>query len=634
VRAPGYRERAVKHRAASLALVFAVVVATRLPFLNQAIQGDDVYYLYGAQRAQIEPLHPAHTSYVFAGETVDMRGHPHGPLNSWVLGALLGLAGEVREVPFHLAYVAFSLAAAWGMWRLARRFSGRPLEATLLWAAAAPFVVNGNSLEADLPFLAFWMVTTALFLEAVDEESVWKLAACALAAELAAVTAYQAVFLTPVLGGYLWTRRRWWLPGWVAALAAPAGIVWWQVWEWSATGALPAAVLAGYMESYGLQGAAQKARSAVALVVHAGWIVSPLVALALIRHRLLAGAAGAGALGAALYDSHPLFWISVFCGLLMLGRAAAQRDFLAWWVVVFFAGAVGVFFAGSARYLLPMAAPVAITAARVAGPRLLWWAFGAQMALSLALAIANYQHWDGYRRFASGLAAEAASKRVWVNGEWGLRHYLESAGALPLTRDQPLQPGEVVVSASLSAAVTPNVLMAPLAEEEITPGVPLRLISLSGRPAYSSSARGLLPFEISRAPADRVRAEVVLERKAELSYLDPRDPKARAQVLSGLFADGWMGARAAVLLKAPPGVAPLRVEVYIPPDAPARRVQMLVGGEVIAEEVFPRPGSYALAAPYRAGTASLAVSLTADKTYRVAGDERELGVVVTGVGFR
>ena len=77
----------------------------------------------------------------------------------------------MKEVPFHAAYIVFSLIAVWAMWSLARRFSPRPLWATLLFIAVPAFVVNGNSLETDLPFLAFWMAAIALFLSG-------RLAAC------------------------------------------------------------------------------------------------------------------------------------------------------------------------------------------------------------------------------------------------------------------------------------------------------------------------------------------------------------------------------------------------------------------------------------------------------------------------
>ncbi|MCP5115840.1 MAG: hypothetical protein GY953_33860, partial [bacterium] len=89
-------------------IVLLVVVALRLPFLNQAVQGDDYNYLAGAMHAQVDPLHPTHGKYVFLGRMVDMRGHPHPPLNMWALAGLLALMGDVEEAPFHAAYIVFS----------------------------------------------------------------------------------------------------------------------------------------------------------------------------------------------------------------------------------------------------------------------------------------------------------------------------------------------------------------------------------------------------------------------------------------------------------------------------------------------------------------------------------------------
>ena len=108
-----------------LLLVLAVVLLIRLPFLNQAIQGDDPNYLAGAEHAQIDPLHPTHARYLFLGQEVTMQGHSHPPFNLWFLGGVLALVGDIREIPFHSAYVLFSLVAALGMWSLARRFSPR-----------------------------------------------------------------------------------------------------------------------------------------------------------------------------------------------------------------------------------------------------------------------------------------------------------------------------------------------------------------------------------------------------------------------------------------------------------------------------------------------------------------------------
>ena len=229
-----------------LLLALAVVLLLRAPFLNQAIQGDDVYYLAGAEHAQIEPAHPTHVHYVFQGELVDMEGHSHPPLNAWFLGLLLAIVGDIREVPFHAAYILFSLIAAAAMWSLARRFSPHPLWATLLFLATPAFVINGTSLESDLPFLAFWMAGIALF---VARRYVW--AAVALA--LASMAAYQAIFLTPILALYVWLNERGSRKAWAVALVPPLVIVAWQLYEFATAGEMPIAVLAGYFHSYGFQ---------------------------------------------------------------------------------------------------------------------------------------------------------------------------------------------------------------------------------------------------------------------------------------------------------------------------------------------------------------------------------------------
>jgi 4-amino-4-deoxy-L-arabinose transferase-like glycosyltransferase len=617
-------------------VVILLTILLRLPFLNEAVQGDDVYYLYGAQHAQVEPLHPLHTQYAFLGQAVDMRGHPHGPLNPWILGALVAVFGEVREVPFHAAYIVFSLIAALAMLSLARRFCpDRAMLATLLFLAVPAFVVNGNSFETDLPFLAFWLLSFVCFAKAIDTKSLPMLFLASTAAALAALDAYQAVMLTPILGLYLWLRCREWKPAWISLLAAPSTIALWQAWEWSTSGVLPAAVLLGYMRSAALQSSTNKIGSGVALFAHAGWIVFPaLVILAfgksagLLRWAVVAVAAVA----ALIYDPNPLFWISVATGVLLI--VSARKDFLSSWMVLFFAASLVIFFAGSARYLLPIAAPVSMLVAQSLAPRLLVAGIVAQFAVSLGLATANYQHWATTRAFADSVMNQANGRRVWVNAELGLRHYLEDRGALPLLRDTVLRSDEIVVTSEL---VTPVAVSAPLArmmEVTVSPSVPLRLISIEGGSGYSASSKGWLPFEISREVVDELTASVVTEREAELSFLDPKDPKAAAQVISGLFPDGWMSAQASILLKVPADVKSLNVEFFIPPDAPARRITLLADGKVVAENTYEKPGAYRLTAPYAASAEQATIGLQVDATHIVPPDSRALGMVVTGMGFR
>ena len=627
----------------SYLLIVLAVLAIRIPFLNQPLQGDDVYYLAAAQHAQIDPLHPNHASYVFLGKTVTMRGHPHPPLNGWVLGALLWLAGDVHEPAFHAFFILFSLIAALSAYSLARRFTPRPLAATLLFVSVPAFVVNGNSLEADLPFAAFWTLAVALFVRAVEARSPGWLVASAAAMALSAMAAFQAVFLVPVLALYLWRQARDWKPGWMAVFTAPAILVAWQIWERLTGGTLPAEVLSGYFQTYNLHNALAKAKNAVALTVHLGWMVfPPLVWVAARRAGTMAWIA-AGLAGAVGFykDPNPLFWVCFATGALILGWLwRERREFMAAWALIFFGGALVVFFAGSARYLLPLAAPLGILVSRTGR----WFplAIPAHLALGLALAAANYQHWDGYRQFASLLPAESEMKRVWINGEWGLRYYVESRGGLPIVEGQAVQPGEYVVSSELGYPVpysTGGGRRTNLITREIRPSIPLVLLGLHSKSAYSTVRWGYRPFDISTAPVDRLRFDAIVERQPTLSFVRMDSPEADLHIVSGLYhledRARWMSGKAVILLKRPGAESVLEVTFYVPEAAPARRLTLLLDGAELASESVPGPGLHTVRSKrVPGGTGSAVVTVTVDQTFQPPGDHRELGVVLSEIGFR
>lgn len=630
-------------------LIIAVVLLIRLPFLNQAIQGDDVYYLAGAQHAQIDPFHPNHAQYVFLGQVVDMRGHPHPPLNVWVLGGLLAVIGDIREVPFHAAYMGFSLLAALAMWSLARRFAPeRALGATLLFLATPAFVVNGNSFESDVPLLAFWLAGIAAFIRALDRSCVGWLALAALALAAAGLAAYQAVVAIPILWFYLWLKRPRWTAAWIASLSPALILAAWHLFEHVSTGALPARVLAGHMDAF--QTLQAKLRSAAALTSHLGWIVFPgLVWIALRPRRVELIAVLAAAGGAALIDPHPLFWFCFATGVLVVIAALHRalnpqidERFLAAWLLLFFAAALVLFFAGSARYLLPLAAPVAILIARSARPAWIGAAFALQLLLGLALSWVNYQHWNGYREFVTDLAPDLAQRRVWINGEWGLRYYAESEGGLALERGQPVRPGDVVLSSALGFPIpfaTGGGQLIPYAERETSPTLPLRLIGLGTRSGYSAVTFGLRPFDLAAGPLDHVRAGIVIERSPEREYLTMDDSDAAAHIVSGVHeleqSWRWISDRAVFLLKRPSAPRRVRAAIYIPGQSPARAVRLLVNGAAVAAAQYAGEGSYTLespaAVPVEADPVNVAIEV--DATFTVPGDHRRLSLILSSIGF-
>lgn len=579
--------------------VLVFVLLLRVPFLNTPIQGDDVNYLGAAQYAQINPAHPTHHRFVFQGDWVSMRGHPHPPLNVWFQAGLLALTGEIREPVYHGAYILLSLIAALSALSIARRFTVHPLLATLLALSVPAFVIQGTSLESDVPFLAFWLLSIALFLS----ERLW-LAAVAMA--LAAMSAFQAVLLVPVLGGYLWFQRRDWRAGWLTLLAVPATLGGWQLFERLTSEALPAQQLVAYFRQYGLQTLANKARNAAALSVHLVWMMFPATLLLAARRRQ---------------------WM--------------QWNFLTAWVAIFFAAALVLFFAGSARYLLPLTLPLAVLIVNV-HPQAAKATIVFQLVVNLMLAFSNMQHWEGYRGAIARWQPQFEHRRVWINGEWGLRYYAESAGALPMVKGQAVRPGDFVVSSKLAlpiAFTTGGGALAPVEQLPIRTSLPLCVIGLGAKSGYSTADRGFLPFDVCRGPVDVVSLEKVLERQPSMSYVPMAAQEADQHIVSGIdrIEDGryrWMGKRGILLLKAPEAEAPVEVDFYLPDTAPGRQVSVMLDGRLIAEQRYERPGAYKLTTnPVRSsGTATLSVEI--DRTFQVGGDQRVLGLILVGAGFR
>lgn len=607
--------------------LIAVVLLVRLPFLNHPIQGDDAYYLAVAQHAQIEPLHPTHFRHLSAGIDVDMRGYPHPPFNGMYLGALLGLFRDIREVPFHLAYLPFSIMAVLSAYSLARRMSSRPLWVTLLFIATPTFLVNGTSLESDLPHLALFLTAVALF----ESDRLVLSAACM---ALASLTAYQAVVLTPLLGWRLFAKRTPLGPRWLVILTPVLTIVAYQAFERLSTGAMPAAVLTGYFQSYNLQSITNKIRNFAALTTHLGWMVSPFLAP-------LSWIAIPAAAVAAWFDASPLFWVPFALGVAILFDSRRNA-----WILIFFGAALVIFFAGSARYLLPIALPVAALAVERIAKRtwLLALGFGTHLALGLTLAAANYQHWDGYRRVIASLADQIETKRTWVNAEWGLRFYAESHGAMPMHRGEALRAGDLLIESKLAFFPadyrTGGGQLTVLERRPIDPSIPLRILSAGSCSAYSSAQNGLCAFGVSTKPADEVVIATITERSPELSYVAMNAPQAESQLLSGVYGlEGgswrWAASRVVALLKAPPKPQPIAATFRIVDQSPARQISISANGELLATQSYPGPGLYTIRSqlPFPARSPFVTVTLAADKTFQAPGDNRDLALILTGIGF-
>lgn len=629
-------------------IVVACVLLLRLPFIGIPAQWDDFNYLAAGEYALTNPAHPSWFQFVFHGHAVDMRGHPHPPGVAWILAALMALLGPFREVPFHAAFLVFSLTAALGMYALARRFApDRALIATLLFLAVPASFISGTSLESDMPLLALWMTGLALFVEAVERRRASLLVAAAGCMGAAAMIAYSAFLLAPLGAVWLWTRRTRWRAAWAVLLAPFLVIAAYQLYERLTGGALPAGELLGHFREHGFQRLEMKLRNAAALTGHLGLMAAPLVLLAAPRRLLYLGAAAA--VLAALFDPHPLFWLPVALGVIIPAWAAGRlrapdERFLAIWLLAYFAAALAVFFAGAARYLLPLAAPLVLLLVRALRekPRVLYAGLVFNLVLGLGAAWVNAVHWHGSRAFVAEAMPLAGGARVWTSAEWGARYYAERAGAKPLLRGQPLSAGDFLLTSELSGNVPFDAAghrLQPRLEREIRPAVPLRLAGLDARSGYATVGFGLRAFGWSRGPVDRLALLEAVRLEPTLSWLPMNAPNAGDHILAGVYALEqndwrWAAPRAAFRLVAPAAPVRLAALVFLPAQAPGRVLRLELEGKVVAELAVAGEGAQRIESAVLApDPGPVTVTLTIDRGFRAAGDSRELGLILRGIGF-
>jgi hypothetical protein len=160
----GERKRSHSHSGATCCGWPSFTLVLHVPFLRQPVEGDEVTYLDIARHVFEQPLTPQNFQYVFSGRLVDAAGHPHPPLDAYLVALAWILRGHVSVLFFHAFYLIFALGISFAAYALAARFTTRPLWAALLVAACPLVQANTNTLAGpESPGLCFLLAGAAAF---------------------------------------------------------------------------------------------------------------------------------------------------------------------------------------------------------------------------------------------------------------------------------------------------------------------------------------------------------------------------------------------------------------------------------------------------------------------------------------
>jgi hypothetical protein len=582
-RNPGLRRFPV-HR--DLALLVVVVVGCAIPFISQSFHMDDTFYMDMARSARAHPLYPYDAPYDFGGFHVrDTASHSHPPLQAYFLAAVQQFAGEEsgREWIYHAAALIFPLLAAVSLYFISARFVERPIWPSLAMAVCPVVLVMEHTLMADAPTLAFSLAAIACFLWGTELNRKSLYAASSLFQFSAMFMSYQAVFLALLLGFYQ-LRKRGRAAGWISLLLPPVCMGAWLGMTSMHYGRLILLDTLGYVQSRRPISLSVLGMKALALMEYQGWlIVFPFFLLYVfgrgLKGRLLGLAvlasvyvAQAAVPGYRLLDKAIFvlglatgIFVSVRMGALLkdafrrgiadaFGFGRLEAQFIVLWYFGVVTYCLVLLPEGSARYIMPLVAPVLIfffrrlEVSEVAEYRVEPYPFlnsamvaSGSLVLSLVwglfLAQADFEFARVYPRAAAAFSRMYAGLDSYITGEWGFRYYFTRIGAKPLPFDESsVRGGSLLVRPKLAmpygVPADLSSMTMPLVSLSFDLKTPFRTMDVGTPAGFYSTGWGLIPFSLSSRSLETLEVQ-------QVNFMVERLPWAHIECATGVAP--WPG---------------------------------------------------------------------------------------------
>lgn len=500
-----------------------------LPYLNKAVHVDDPVYIYVARQILQDPARPFAFQLNWFGVSAEaLQSHWHPPLLSYYYALLISFFGE-SEIALHAGLIVFPLLAAYSAFFLARRFTSRPLAATLLIVLSPAFFVSASTLMLDVPVLACTLASMALFIHGLDRNRSGLLAGSGIVLAAACLIKYSAVLQFGILWLYACQR------GQAGKALAPLGLAFAIVSGWvyihflesGTIHPLLALKLEGGLAISKVQNLSSLFSCAGASLLLAGCFSFPN------KRRMYAAMGAAMALGLFLAiqssdglgmgSSVLLFLFTVngayLFGLLFAGRLPKDRDtvFLALWLLVsvlFIPAAIAF---NAMRHTLIFLVPLVLLLFRTCRTSVHFEKiFPANLAavffISLGISYADYHFAESYRRYAVDVFKEtrrdAPDSQVWFRAHWGFQYYMENLGGRFLEKKNAREVREgdwfVDVLQAHHHRVPPQLenALTRVARRRADRPWPVRLMNLSTGAGWYANIWGPLPFTLSRAPLE------------------------------------------------------------------------------------------------------------------------------------
>src|SRR6266567_3837816 len=221
----------VTSREAKWDIIFLTIVLLVLfiAFTRRAFHIDDPLFIWTARHIQTNPTNPYGFSVNWYGLDMPMwEVAKNPPLVSYYILLAASMLGW-SEPALHFAFMVPALAAAIGMYLIARRFCRYPLLAVLAGLLTPVFFVSTLTVMSDMMMLAFFVFAVHFWIKGLDSNSYGCLALAGLLIGISAITKYFGMALIPLLGVYsIFKKRR--VEWRLLYLGIPIAILIWYQW--------------------------------------------------------------------------------------------------------------------------------------------------------------------------------------------------------------------------------------------------------------------------------------------------------------------------------------------------------------------------------------------------------------------
>jgi len=489
-----------------------------LPFINKAVSGDSIFYIYTARQILKQPLRPFDFRINCADKEYpawDVANNP--PAVSYLLAGIIKIFGENEKI-LHIVFFCFALLSVIALYFLSNELKIDPFVSALLLIASSAFFVNATDIMLDIPLLAFslWGIYFAIR----EKYLGWFLLGIAILIKFVAVIYLPiifvwfllnkklkknfALFLIPVLFLIAWSLQNKLIYGEIQILkkSSAVGLFFGPVKE------IPLLTYIG------------------------GTFIFPLSILWIafsLGKRFVWGSVIIFTVADFLFSllGYPapqnfLFALFISCAAILIfiiiektKSAGFGKDFLflSIWFFCFFGFFASISAITAVRYLIPALPAAVMIFAKISETIPVRKVFltvtaAAGIFLSVFISSSDYALANSYRDVARYIKINYADKNVYFTGHLGFQYYMEKNGFLAVDSANKKYPRDsilVVPVLPVPQKIDESVLNKARVIEEryVTTVNPFRTMSPSAQAGFHLNLYGLLPYSLSKTPLEK-----------------------------------------------------------------------------------------------------------------------------------